>query len=141
MSDRKYRHRGYQDRDEDRRERRPRRSSDGRMGEGPRGRSAGLPTEVAFKCAECGRKVEILGRVEPDATCPGCEKPLHTCTNCAHFDTSAPLECRKPIPARIESKTKANRCELFSPKAIRDLSSRGPSTPKEGRQAFEDLFK
>ena len=100
-----------------------------------------MPTEIAFKCADCGRKIEVLGDVELDAACPGCERPLHTCTNCAHFDTSARFECRKPIPARIESKTKPNRCELFSPKAIRDLSSRGPSTPKEGRQAFDDLFK
>jgi len=142
MSDRKYRHRGYMDDDRD--EPRPKRQGGGGPGriEGaPRGRTAGLPSEVVFACAVCGRRIRVLEGIEPDATCAGCGKPLHTCTNCAHFDTSARFECRKPVPARIESKAKANRCELFRPKMVRDLSARGPATPDDARAAFDALFK
>ncbi len=141
MGDRKYRHRGYMedDRDEDRGRRRRRRHDP--FVDGPRGRTAGPPGEAAFKCAVCGERIQVLGRVEPDATCPRCGKPLHTCTNCAHFDTSARFECRKPIAERIESKVKANRCELFSPSLVRDLTSRGPASPDDARAAFEALFR
>ena len=142
MSDRKYRHRGYMEDDRD--EPRPRRregGGPGRLEGAPRGRTAGLPADVVFACAVCGRKVRVLEGIEPDALCPGCGKPLHTCTNCAHFDTSARFECRKPVPERIESKSKANRCELFRPKMVRDLAARGPATPDDARAAFDALFK
>ena len=142
MSDRKYRHRGYMD--DDREEPRPRRPAGerpGRVEGAPRGRTAGMPTQVVFRCERCGRKIELLGELEADAACPGCGAPLHTCTNCASFDTSARFECRKPIPARIESKTRANTCEHFTPKKIRDLSARGPASPDDARAAFDALFR
>ena len=148
MSDRKYRHRGYQDDDrDDERERRPRQSTDrGRrfVDGAPRGRGVGLPTAVTFKCALCGTEHKDV-IIEPDTTCSSCGKPLRTCTNCSFFDTSARFECRKPLPKRIESKTKANRCELFQPKAVRDLKSAkqdpGTASPSDARAAFDALFK
>jgi len=60
MSDRKYRHHGYQDDDRDR-ERQPRErpKTDGvkRYDGAPRGRGLGAPTTVAFKCARCGHEL------------------------------------------------------------------------------------
>ena len=145
MSDRKYRHRGYQDDDRDR-EPKPRRTPDrvkGQFDDGPRGRGLGAPTAVAFKCAVCGHSVQQMA-VEFDTPCPGCGKPLHTCTNCTFFDSSAPLECKKPIGERIDSKVKANRCEFFRPKAVRDLKAarhETPEGPQDARSAFDALFK
>lgn len=149
MSDRKYRHRGYQDDDRDReRERQQRRPTDERgtprLEGAPRGRGVGLPTEVTFKCARCGHAMKHA-TVEFDSSCPSCGKPLHTCTNCAFFDTSARFECRKQIPQRIESKAKANRCEHYQPKSVRDLRSArtepGTASPSDARAAFDALFK
>ena len=142
MSDRKYRHRGYQDDDRDR-EPKPRRSDDrGKpfVDGAPRGRGLGAPTAVAFKCAVCGHSMKHVS-VEFDTPCPGCGKPLRTCTNCTFFDTSARFECKKPLTARNESKTKANRCEYYQPKTIRDLRSAKPETPNDARAAFNALFK
>jgi hypothetical protein len=145
MSDRKYRHRGYQDDDRDR-EPKPKRTPDrgrGQYDNGPRGRGLGAPTTVAFKCAVCGHSVQQM-EVEFDTSCPSCAKPLHSCTNCDFFDTSARFECRKPIEERVDSKVKANRCEFFRPKAIRDLRSatqETPEGPQDARSAFDALFK
>jgi len=142
MSDRKYRHRGYMDDDGERQK--PQKREPGRRDrlEGaPRGRGLGLPRDVVFKCARCGKKIPKLGVIGENASCPFCSEPLHTCTNCSFFDTAAPFECRKPIEARIESKSKANSCPHFSPKTVRDLSSPGPSTPDDARSAFDALFK
>jgi len=155
MSDRKYRHRGYQDDDRDRGERAPRPQkpkTDGvrRYDDAPRGRGLGAPTKVSFKCARCGRDLVNVS-VEANTKCPGCESPLHSCSNCSFFDTGSRFECRKPRDARVESKTKANDCEDFAPKAVRDLAlkpsesgrSDGPSgtNPNDPRAAFDALFK
>jgi len=145
MSDRKYRHRGYQDDDRDRdREPRPRRTDDRgkpRLEGAPRGRGVGMPTQLTFKCAVCGNAMKDVA-IELDSSCPSCGKPLRSCTNCGFFDSSARFECRKPVEARIESKVKANRCEFFQPKAVRDLrSAKQEGSPDDPRAAFDALFK
>lgn len=144
MSDRKYRHRGYMD-DDDReeRERKPRRTPDkGRAygHEAPRGRGVGAPTAVTFKCAVCGHELNDIA-VEFATACPSCGKPVRTCTNCTFFNPSARFECRKPIEARIESKAKANQCEYYQPKTIRDLKAAKPEKTTDARAAFDALFK
>lgn len=149
MTDRKYRHRGYQDSDRDREERRPpeRSQEQGeparpRLEGAPRGRGLGSPTTVAFKCSDCGAEIKTgLSQVATDSLCPGCGKPLHTCSNCTFFDSSARFECRKPILARVESKTRGNDCRYYQPKTVRDLRQSAPSTPADARSAFEALFK
>jgi predicted RNA-binding Zn-ribbon protein involved in translation (DUF1610 family) len=131
------------DDDRDEPKRRPRQTDDhGRRSQvgAPRGRGLGAPTAVAFKCAVCGTELKER-TVEPGAACPSCGKPLHTCTNCSFFDTSARFECRKPIAKRIESKAKANDCELYEPKQIRDLRAAQPEKTTDARSAFDALFK
>lgn len=152
MSDRKYSHRGYQDNDRDREPKPPRPKPSGprNYDDGPRGRGLGAPTSVAFRCARCGRDLINIS-VEMDTTCPGCDSPLHACSNCTFFDTGAPFECRKELKGRVESKTKANECEHFQPKAVRNLGLKpaesaptdGPSgtNPNDPRAAFDALFK
>ena len=120
MSDRKYRHRGYQDDDRDREPQRqkPKPSGPRNYDDGPRGRGLGAPTSVAFRCARCNHDLVNIS-VEMDTTCPDCSSPLHSCSNCTFFDTGAPFECRKELQGRVESKTKANDCEHFQPKSVR----------------------
>ena len=144
MSDRKYRHRGYQDDDRDERRPKPQgpRGDGGRprMEGAPRGRGVGIPAEAVFKCALCGHSLKHAS-IAADTTCSSCGKPLHSCSNCSFFNTGARFECTKPIEARIENKSKANSCELFQPKTVRDLSAKTPETPKDARAAFDALFK
>ena len=107
----------------------------------PRGRGVGLPQDVVFNCANCGKKVDTIGSIEKAATCSSCGSALHTCSNCTFFDSGFRFECRKSILARVESKTKVNDCKYFQPKAVRDLSARTPHSPDDPRAAFDALFK
>jgi hypothetical protein len=145
MTDRKYRQRGYMERDGERqqqgggeRSQRPREKP-----EGPRGRGLGSPTASAWRCKVCGARQEIVGTVSVDATCSGCGGDLHTCSNCAHFDTSRPNECRKPVTVRVANKTRRNSCDLFAPATAQEFASdRSAASPtNDPRAAFDALFK
>jgi predicted RNA-binding Zn-ribbon protein involved in translation (DUF1610 family) len=143
MSDRKYRHRGYQDDDREREQlERQRPKTDGvrRYDDAPRGRGVGAPTAVTFKCARCGHELGEV-TITRDTTCSSCGSALHSCTNCTFFDTGSRFECKKPIAARVESKTKANDCPFFKPKVMRDLRAAQPEKTTDARSAFDALFK
>ena len=79
--------------------------------------------------------------VDPDADCGNCGAALHSCVNCSNFDTAAQFECRKPIAARLPSKTKANQCELFAEKVTMESQDHGGVSPSDPRAAFDALFK
>lgn len=111
--------------------------------EGPRGRGLGAPTKTVFRCAACGQALPpLLEAIAPEATCPSCGTDLHTCTHCRHFDTSAPFECRRPIPQRMASKSKRNGCDLFEPKVAQEFEAdKDRLDPDDARAAFDALFK
>lgn len=145
MSDRKYRQRGYQD---DPRE--PRREQ-GRPQEkkeyAPRGQPPIAPKTFnmpgfreAVRCARCGNELTVAGVWSQDGSCPRCGSDLHTCAQCAHFDTSAAFECQKPIAVRVSPKDARNQCQSFEPRTTveRETKSAAPTT---ARKAFDDLFK
>jgi hypothetical protein len=146
VSDRKYRHRGYQDSgagsERPRSEQIPRKE---RLEGSPRGRSAGGFGPEAFKCARCGALQRSLDEIGFDSQCRECDADLHTCTNCRAFDTSVRWECREDaLTARVAPKDVRNQCELFSPKIVRDLTAdkgRSAQTPDDARAAFDALFK
>jgi hypothetical protein len=147
MPDRKYRHRGYQD-EERREEKRPAAEGEAprERPEGPRGRGLGAPTVTVFRCRMCGTKQQMTGSLPFEATCTNCGNDLHTCSNCVHFDTSRPNECRKPVLQRVTSKSKRNTCELFTPNTVQEFASDRPSAGGDAassspRDAFDALFK
>ena len=154
MSDRKYKHRGYQDgggfgsHSGGSQNRRP----DGpppephreRLEGAPRGRTAGGFGPEAFKCNQCGQLRPTLGDLEPDEACAKCGADLHTCGNCRFFDTTTLWECRENIPARVTGKHKRNECTFFQPKIVKDLAAdkgKMPQSPEDARKAFDALFK
>ena len=152
MSDRKYKHKGYQDgggysshSSSEPRPQGPRPDPRPQRLEGaPRGRTAGGFGPEVFKCNACGQ--QRLGLDEPtfDEICVKCGADLHTCGNCRSFDTTALWECRENIPARVVGKQKRNECTFFQPKVVRDLAAgKGNSiqTPDDARKAFDALFK
>ncbi|MBV9497434.1 MAG: hypothetical protein JOZ54_24570 [Acidobacteria bacterium] len=153
MSDRKYKHRGYQDsgfssyssgnqqqpqgpRPEPQRQ---------RMEGAPRGRTAGGFGPEAFKCNQCGQLRHSLSALTSEELCGKCGADLHTCGNCRFFDTTTLWECRENIPARVSGKHARNECAFFSPKIVKDLAAdkgrQAPQTPDDARKAFDALFK
>ena len=143
MTDRKYKQRGYMEREQEQ-QRRDKPQAPRERREGPRGRGLGAPTATVWRCRVCGTEQAVMGTVGPDATCTRCGGDLHTCTNCAHFDSSQPKECRKPVEERVTSKSKRNRCELFSPAVVQVFASEGRDSSQpssDPRAAFDALFK
>ena len=154
VSDRKYKHRGYQDGGgygssggSTQRPQGPRPSFEPqrqRLEDAPRGRTAGGFGPDAFKCNKCSQIRHNLGPLTSEETCIACGADLHTCGNCRFFDATTLWECRENIPARVVGKQVRNECTFFSPKIVRDLAAdkgRQPQTPDDARKAFDALFK
>jgi len=156
VSDRKYKHRGYQDGGGysshstgngggDRGPAGPRPEPQRQRIEGaPRGRTAGGFGPEVFKCNQCGQPRIGLEQPSFDEACAKCGADLHTCGNCRFFDTTTMWECRENIPARVSNKHARNECTFFQPKVVKDLAAdkgRQPQTPDDARKAFDALFK
>jgi hypothetical protein len=154
VSDRKYKHRGYQDGGgyssyrpggNDSRPQGPRPEPQRQRIEGaPRGRTAGGFGPEVFKCNRCGQQRVALEAPTFDETCVKCGADLHTCGNCRFFDTTATWECRENIPARVASKHARNECTFFQAKMVKDLAADKAGkiqTPDDARKAFDALFK
>jgi hypothetical protein len=135
MSDRKYRHRGYQDEPRDRERQAPQGPRETR--EGPKTPNL-MPSHEVFRCARCGNL--LAPTVEAEGRCSRCGVDLHSCVQCESFDPGSPLECMQPIRTRVSPKDAKNVCTLFAP---RMTVERQTSTPRaaSARQAFDDLFK
>ena len=163
--DRKYRQRGYEDRDRDNnREKRRERSEQPRPERpkqqphdmlGPRTpRMVGTVTRA--RCSSCG--AVLAPNIDFNGECPRCKAALHSCKQCVHFDTGKQFECTEPVPVRITKKDAKNDCSFFAFRMTieKDTSpvvyatntpppaasaNTSPSRPNDARKAFEDLFK
>jgi predicted RNA-binding Zn-ribbon protein involved in translation (DUF1610 family) len=147
--ERKYKQKGYQEREEKKRER----SAEPRPKQeqmGPRTpRMVG--TVIRARCASCG--AVLAPGFDPNGQCPRCNAELHSCKQCVHFDTAARFECTQPIPERIAKKDARNDCTFFEFRVTveKDTSpasyatptapAASPSNSSDARKAFEDLFK
>ena len=139
MTERKYKQRGYMENEREAREKpreQPRVERDG-----PRGRGLGAPTATVWRCRVCGSRQQVAGQVPHDATCSQCGSDLHTCSNCVHFDTSRPNECRRPVLVRIATKGKRNECDMYTPASTQEFASDRVATHSDPRAAFDALFK
>lgn len=138
----KYRQRGYKDSERPSGERSGAPQGPREKRDGPGGRGLGAPTETAFRCAACGER-QPSPEVAFDASCAKCGQPVHTCSNCMHFDTSTLWECRQTIPARIAKKRAANDCALFTAKTVQEFAKDRdrPAAKDDPRAAFDALFK
>lgn len=151
--ERKYKHKGYSERDRDEKKReRPPEPRPRQEPMGPRTpRMVG--TVMRARCSNCG--AILAPGFDPQGRCPKCQLELHSCKQCVHFDTGAQFECTQPIPERIPRKDAKNDCTFFefrmtvekdtspvtyasAPAATAPVSN---GRPDDARRAFEDLFK
>ena len=144
MSDRKYRQRGYQDEPRaPRREQAPAAKKE----YAPRGQPPIAPKTFSMpgfrdvvKCARCGAELTLAAAWSATGQCARCQSDLHSCAQCAHFDTSATYECQRPIRQRISPKDVKNACQEFEPKTTVERETKSVA-PTSARKAFDDLFK
>lgn len=142
--ERKYKQRGYMDDQSSegtvKKERAPRR--EGKLaGIKQYGMRNGGTARSGVRCARCGKTWHI-SEVIQDSTCESCGADLHTCTNCAFFNTSSRWECSKPIPERVSPKDVRNDCSFFNPAVFVERTFESTNaTPVDARKAFDALFK
>jgi len=149
MSERKYRQRGYQD--EGPRERsgppagpkkQPEQRAPGRQFQSAAGPKTPnlMGSHEVFKCARCGHKLSLPVALED--RCARCGVAVHSCVNCASFDTSSRWECNQPgLTARVSPKDEQSACTLFNARTTVERQTSTQVAPNNARQAFDDLFK
>ncbi|MGB5817324.1 MAG: hypothetical protein WBI27_19210 [Thermoanaerobaculia bacterium] len=137
MCSRRYKQKGYMD--DDSPQRREPKGPPKPRSDRPRGRGLGAPTETVFRCARCGTKETLSGPIGLLQTCRSCGSDLHTCTNCKHFDTSAPNQCREAEAKPIAKKATRNECELFMAKGAKEFKA-DSGKPDDPKDAFDALF-
>jgi hypothetical protein len=102
-----------------------------------------MASHEVFRCARCGNRLSLP--VERDARCTRCGVAVHSCINCASFDTSARWECtQQALTARVAPKDEHNLCAFFEARTTveRQTSTAASATGQSSaRQAFDDLFK
>lgn len=148
MSDRKYRQRGYQD---EPRAPRAERTPEPKKEYAPRGQPPLSPKTFdmpgfreVVKCVRCGAELSVAAAWSATGQCLRCQSDLHSCAQCASFDSSAIFECQKPVPARISPKDARNACPLFEPRRTVERETKSaPSSDNQSsaKKSFDDLFK
>ncbi|MBZ5555986.1 MAG: hypothetical protein LAO77_01795 [Acidobacteriia bacterium] len=161
MSDRKYRQRGYQDDDRDRRPKGekkpapPKERAPGRVLQDERGPKTPnlMAAHEVFRCARCGNLLSLsVGKLD---SCAKCGVDLHSCIQCGSFDTSERWECAQSaqLQARVAPKDERNACTMFTPRTTVERQTGSPTAAKSdspgeassasnsARRAFDDLFK
>ena len=99
-----------------------------------------LKNKPTSRCAECSTVLPITA--DSLTQCPHCRAELHTCRQCAHFDTARRFECTQPIVERIADKRARNDCSAFSLMVTVERDTSGGSTrPDDARRSFGNLFK
>jgi hypothetical protein len=146
MSDRKYKQRGYQDDDRDRKPRQaPRPPPEPGAPAGARRISQDGPKNInmpgyreVVRCTQCGAIIsEEVGLL---SNCPRCNADLHSCAQCTSFDPGSRFECMEAIGARVSPKNARNTCTLYTARTTVERETTAPR-PDTARKAFDDLFK
>jgi hypothetical protein len=146
MSERKYRQRGYMDDPRDRERPGQGSSNQAKREQAPRGQpplAPKTPNMPGFRdvvrCARCGNV--LTPPIGLDTRCERCGTELHSCAQCAHFDTGSRFECTQPIEARITPKDAKNACTFFGARVTMERETKSSGQAPTARQAFDDLFK
>jgi hypothetical protein len=91
-----------------------------------------------MKCWNCAAEIDTRQRVEFRASCPSCDRALHVCKNCTHYDPGYYNQCRETSAERVVDKERANFCEFFAPAGNKTKSIDASSS---ARDQLEALFK
>jgi hypothetical protein len=90
-------------------------------------------------CHNCGKELQVNGRISRTEECPFCRAYLYCCRNCSFFDPTRSKQCREPAAELVSVKTKANYCDYFSfaerSSSVKDCES------EKARTELDALFK
>lgn len=92
-------------------------------------------------CYSCHNEIKLEGRISRTEECPSCGADIHCCLNCINYDTTAHNRCRESQAEWVSDRERANFCDYFNPNILAGKDQSRGAAIKEGRNAFENLFK
>lgn len=66
-------------------------------------------------CFQCQNKIEFVERLSFREECSQCRSDAHVCKNCEFYDPKVYHECRETQADYVAEKSRANRCDYFTP--------------------------
>ena len=98
---------------------------------------------MEYLCFHCGKDSGVTSatQVARKDVCPHCDRDLHVCLNCLHYDRSAYNQCREPQAERQVDKDRSNFCDFFSyrPGSCAPSGTTATKTPNI-KKNLDDLF-
>ena len=94
-----------------------------------------------MNCWNCGRTIEVIpgkDRVGFRDECPGCDRALHVCLNCAMYDPAYNNSCRETMAERVVDKERFNFCEYFVPGS---RAGKNASATTGAQSKLDQLFR
>ncbi len=98
-------------------------------------------------CYFCGTVIDDSLRIYRETKCPNCGRDLKICYNCEFYSPGSHWDCRESIPEAVREKDRANFCEYFrfkevkNPKAINYSSiSKRKTREQKSKENFNKLF-
>jgi len=91
-------------------------------------------------CYFCHTSLDPKLRIVRDSVCPSCQRDLHACVQCRHFDRNAHNQCREPNAEWVTDRDRRNFCDYFS---LNSAAATGIKTNRaqDARTKLDQLFK
>jgi hypothetical protein len=91
-------------------------------------------------CHFCHGDLDPKQRIVRDSVCPHCQRDLHACVQCRHYDPHAHNKCREPNAEWVSERERRNFCDYFS---LNAKAATGVRTDRaqSARSKLDQLFK
>jgi len=91
-------------------------------------------------CHFCHTSLDPKLRIVRESVCPNCQRDLHACVQCRHFDRNAHNMCREPQAEWVTDRDRRNFCDYFS---LNSAIAIGTKTDRAqaARTKLDQLFK
>ena len=94
-------------------------------------------------CHFCGTSLDPKTRIVRDSSCPNCNRDLHACVQCRHYDRNAHNQCREPQAEWVTDRDRRNFCDYFAlnQNAPGGAGAQRADRTQAARSKLDSLFK
>ncbi len=91
-------------------------------------------------CHFCHTALDPKMRVVRESVCPNCQRDLHACVQCRHYDRNVHNQCREPQAEWVTDRDRRNFCDYFS---LNSAVATGAKSDRAqtARTKLDQLFK
>lgn len=91
------------------------------------------------KCCFCGQAIDDKMEIFRSLECPSCRLDLKICLNCIFYSPGSHWDCRETVPEQVKDKEKANFCDYFKFKEVKE-GNNDIDKANKAREGFNKLF-